>query len=235
MKDLQKRGGVAALLAAATNLVGAAVFMGLLKPKGLGAENPDPDRVVALLAENEPAMRAWYFVIFFLFALCMIAVTLALYERMKAASIVLAQAVAAIGLIYTGLVIVIGALSISDLDRVVRIFHGNPGLAATTWTALDSVETGLGAGGGETILSGVWFVALSWAAVRTRVLPRALSYLGLVTGLAGILAVLAWTGLTNVYAVGLLVWWVWLGVTMLRTTSVATSDQDQREAAVTRV
>lgn len=234
MKDLQKLGGVAALVAAATTLVGAAVFMALLKPKGLGTENPDPTRIVALLADNETAMYAWLFIIFIPFGMCLIVLAAALYQRMKASSIVSAQAVAVVGLIYASLVIVIGTLSLNDLTTVVRIYGENPDRAATAWTILDTVETGLGGGGGETVLSGLWLVAICWAALRTRVLPRPLNYVGLVTGLAGILAVLAWTDLTNVYAAGLLVWFVWLGVAMLRKTQIASSDQDQREVAVTR-
>jgi hypothetical protein len=82
---------------------------------------------------------------------------------------------------------------------------------------LNSVETGLGAGGGETIVSGLWFLLLSWAALRARALPRLLIYLGVVTGVAGILSVLALTGLQAVYALGLIIWFAWLGIVMLRT------------------
>jgi hypothetical protein len=38
-----------------------------------------------------------------------------------------------------------------------------------------------------------------------------------VTGVAGILSVLALTGFQAVYASGLIIWFAWLGIVMLRT------------------
>jgi hypothetical protein len=76
--------------------------------------------------------------------------------------------VAIFTLIYAVLVIVIGALAINDLSTVVRLFGQNPAQAATVWLTLDTVETGLGAGGGETIVTGLWFLLVSWAALQAR-------------------------------------------------------------------
>ena len=119
----------------------------------------------------------------------MIFLSLALYERLKAGSPALAQVVTTFGLIWAVLVIVIGTLSINNLSTVVELYGKNPAQAATVWLTLDSVETGLGAGGGETIVSALWFLLLSWAALRARELPRVLNYLGVVIGVAGILSV----------------------------------------------
>src|ERR1035437_589781 len=139
------------------------------------------------------------------------------YERLKAGSTVLAQAATIFTLIWAVLVIVVGTLSIIDLSTVVKLHGENPAQAATVWLTLNSVETGLGAGGGETIVSGLWLLLLSWAGLRARALPRLLIYLGVVTGVAGILSVLALTGLQAVYALGLIIWFAWLGIVMLRT------------------
>ena len=132
-------------------------------------------------------------------------------------SAVLAQAATIFTLIWAVLVIVVGTLSIIDLSTVVKLHGENPAQAATVWLTLNSVETGLGAGGGETIVSGLWLPLLSWAALRARALPRLLIYLGVVTGVAGILSVLPLTGLQAVYALGLIIWFAWLGIVMLRT------------------
>ncbi len=111
----------------------------------------------------------------------------------------------------------IGTLSINNLSTVVKLYGENPAQAATVWLTLDSVETGLGAGGGETIVNALWFLLLSWVALRARELPRVLNYLGVVIGVAGILSVvLASLGLMAVYGLGLIIWFVWLGIVMLR-------------------
>ena len=215
MQTAQKMGGIAALIGAATNLLGGVVYATLLQPKGLGSEDADPGKSVALLADNEGAMRAFNEIIWLAFGVSLVFLSMALYERLKAGPAVLALAVTIFTLIWAVLVIVVGTLSINDLSTVIRLHGENPAQAATVWLTLDSVETGLGAGGGETIVSALWFLLLSWAALRARALPRLLIYLGVVTGVAGILSVLALTDLQAVYGVGLIIWFAWLGIVML--------------------
>jgi hypothetical protein len=222
MKNLQKMGGIAALIGAATNLLGFGVYVTLLAPKGFGSEDLDPGQIVALLADNQALMRVWYQIIFLVFGVSLIFMSLALYERLKAGSRALVQVVTTFGLIWAVLVIVVGTLSINNLSTVVKLYGENPAQAATVWLTLDSVETGLGGGGGETIVSALWFLLLSWTALRARELPRVLNYLGVVVGVAGILlVVLALPALTAVYGLGLIIWLVWLGIVMLRRSPVS--------------
>ena len=214
MKILQKIGGIAALIGAATNLLAIVTYI-ILAPKGFGSD--DPGQIVAFLADNQAFMRVWYLIIYLVFGVSLIFLSLALYERLKAGSPALAQAVTTFGLIYAVLVIVVGTLEISNLSTVVKLYGENPAQAATVWLTLNSVETGMGGGGGETMVNGLWFLLLSWVALRARELPRVLNYLGVVTGVAGILSVvLALPALTVVYAFGLIIWFVWLGIVMLR-------------------
>ncbi len=226
MKNLQRMGGIVALIGAATNLLGAAVYAALLVPKGFGTTNPDPSRIVALLADNQATMRLWLQIIWLAFGVCLIFLSLALHERLKAGSPTLAQAVTIFTVAWAVLVIVVGALSINNLNTVVRLYDTNPTQAATVWLTLDTVETGLGAGGGETIITGLWFLLLSWAAMQAKALPRLLNYLGMVTGLAGLTYVfLASDASLAVNALGLIIWFVWLGVVMLRTSPVAAAQR----------
>ena len=110
MKNLQKMGGIAALIGAATNLLALVVFAAFLAPKGFGSEDADPGQIVALLADNQAWMRVWYEIQFFAFGVCLIILSLALYERLKAGSPALAQAVTTFGLIWAVLIIVNGKL-----------------------------------------------------------------------------------------------------------------------------
>jgi len=214
MKNLQKLGGIAALIGAATNLFALVTLITLLAPKGYGSD--DPGQVVTFLADNKAFMRVWYVIIYLVFGVGLIFLSLALYERLKAGSPALAQAVTTFGLIYAVLVIVVGTLEISNLSIVVKLYGENPAQAATVWLTLDSVETGLGGGGGETIVNALWFLLLGWAALRARELPRVLNHLGVVIGAAGILSVvLASLGLMAVSGLGLIIWFVWIGIVML--------------------
>ena len=214
MKHLQKMGGMAALIGAATNLLAIVMFMALA-PKGYGSD--DPAQAVAFFADNQALMRVLYQVQYLVFGVSLIFLSLALYERLKAGSPVLTQAVGTFGLIWAFLVIVIGTLSINNLSTVVKLYAQNPAQAATAWLTFNSVETGLGGGGGETIVNAIWFLLLSWAALRARELPGILNYLGIGIGVAGIISVvLASLGLMVVYGLGLIIWLVWLGLVLLR-------------------
>lgn len=216
MKNLQKMGGIAALIGAATNLFALVTYLAVLAPKIYGSD--DPGQIVALFSDNQALMRVWYQIIYLVFGVSLIFLSLALCERLKAGSPALAQALTTCGLIWAVLVIVIGTLSINNLSTVVRLYGENPAQAATVWLTLESVETGLGGGGGETIVSALWFLLLSWAALRARELPRRLNYLGVVIGVAGILEVVLLPALAAVYGLGLIIWFVWLGIVLLSRT-----------------
>jgi hypothetical protein len=220
MKTLQKFGGFAALIGAATNLFALVTLITLLAPKGYGSD--DPSQTVAFLADNEAFMRVWHVIIYLVFGVSLIFLSLALYERLKAGSPALAQAVTSFGLIYAILVIVVGTLEISNLSIVVKLYGENPAQAATVWLTLNSVVNGLGGGGGETLVNALWILLLSCVALQARELPRVLNYLGLVIGVAGILTVLLPSLLLMavVYGLGLIIWLAWLGIVMLRRSPV---------------
>jgi hypothetical protein len=221
MKNLQKMGGIAALIGAATNLFAIVTFATLLVPKGYGSN--DPGQAVAFLADNQVFMRIFDIIIYLVFGVSLIFLSLALYERLKAGSPVLAQAVTTFGLIYAVLVIVVGTLEISNLSTVVKLYGENPAQATTVWLTLDSVATGLGAGGGETLVNALWILLLSYIALRARELPRVLNYFGLVIGVSGILTVILTSLLLMavVYGLGLIIWLAWLGIVMLRRSPVS--------------
>ena len=85
-----------------------------------------------------------------------------------------------------------------------------------TWQGFESVASGLGNGNGE-ILGGIWTLLVSLAALRVGGLPKAQNILGLVVGAVGILSIFpALTGLTGIFGLGQMIWFVWLGVVLLR-------------------
>jgi hypothetical protein len=223
MKNLQKMGGIAALIGSATNLLAIVMFM-TLGPKGFGSDNPG--QVVAFLAGNQAIIRVWYVIIYLVFGVSLIFLSLALHERLKAGSPALVQAVTTFGLIWAVLVIMMGTLTINDLGTVVKFYGENPAQATTVWLTLNSVENGLGNNGGETMVNALWFLLLSWAALRARELPRTLNYLGVVTGAAGILSVVFQPALAVVYGLGLITWLAWLGIVMLRKGPVSVDQPD---------
>ncbi len=78
------------------------------------------------------------------------------------------------------------------------------------------MASGLGNGNGE-ILGGLWVLLVSIAALRAGGLPRGLNILGLLVGAVGILSIIpGLTGLTGIFGLSQIIWFVWLGIVLLR-------------------
>ena len=58
---------------------------------------------------------------------------------------------------------------------------------------------------------------ISWVALQAGGLPKALNYLGIVVGIAGILSALPGLGEVGlIFGLIQIVWFIWLGIVMLR-------------------
>ncbi|MFA9563459.1 MAG: DUF4386 family protein [Acidimicrobiales bacterium] len=213
MGEIRKVGGWAALVAAATFVFGIVMFATVLTDYTTG--DPTPEESVAFLVDHQAAMYVWNVVIFIVFGLALVPLVLSLRERLKARAPGLSQVGAAFGLIWAGLVLAAGMVSNIAIGTVADLHDTDPAGAEPVWSALDSVQNGLG--GGNEIAGGVWVLLVSWAALKTGVLPRALSYLGMAAGVAGLVTIIPpLEAVGAVFGIGLIVWFVWVGIVLLR-------------------
>jgi len=216
MNKLQKIGGVAALYAAAAYVVGMVGFLLVVDVSSV----VDPVEKVALIVDNLAFLTIMHLIIYVIWGVFMVVLSLALYDRLKAGSPAMAQTATVFGLIWATLVIASGMIFIIGMDNVVNLYGQDPAQSATVWLAIDSVFDGIG--GGVEFVGGIWILLVSWAALRARELPRVLNYLGVAIGVVGILTVVPALGmLTDVFGLTQIVWFVWLGIVMLRSSSSA--------------
>lgn len=212
MNDIQRMGGIAALINAAAYVVGFGLALTVLAP----VLDSDPSQHVAFLADNQTLMFVWHLIIYIVAGVFMVPLVLALYERLNAGSPAIAQMAAAFGLIWAGLIIASGMLLIHDAGVVADLYSTDPTRATTVWVALSAVEDALG--GAIELPGGIWILLVSWATLRTGELPRALNYLGVVIGVAGILSVApALSEVGAIFGLGFIAWFAWAGIFMLRT------------------
>jgi hypothetical protein len=217
MKSLQKMGGIAALYSAAAYVVGMVGFLLVVDV----ASVVDPVQRVALMADNQAFLFTMYLLIYVVWAVFLVVLALALYERLKTGPPAIVQTATVFGIIWAGVIIVAGMIRNIGMENVVDLYAKDPAQAATVWLALESVFEGLG--GGTEILGGMWVLLISWAALRAGELPRVLNYLGVVVGVAGIVSVVPALAEMFIYifALGQIVWFVWLGIVMLRSSPSA--------------
>jgi len=81
---------------------------------------------------------------------------------------------------------------------------------------INSVLGGLA--GSNEFIGGIWILLLSWAALREGEISRALNYLGVAVGAAGVISIVPAVSELFIYifALGQIVWFIWLGIAMLR-------------------
>lgn len=222
---MQKPGGIAALYGALAYIL---AIVGYLMVVGQVGDGVDPVQQVTTVVDNQNFLYLLNLLTYIVFGLFLVVLVLALYERLKTSSPSLMQIATAIALIWACAVIASGMVSNIGMGRVVELYNNDPALASTVWLAIDSVANGLGGAGGE-ILGGSWILLASWAALQAKVFPRALNYLGILIGLAGLISVAPILGELRglIFGVGQIIWLVWLGIVMLRTShQPASKEQD---------
>jgi hypothetical protein len=92
--------------------------------------------------------------------------------------------------------------------------------AATVWSAIspvlevmvDRIE----------VVGGIWILLVTWGALLEGRLPRALNYVGVVVGMAGVLTLFPALEVLGIgFRLGEMVWFGWLGIFVLRSSQSA--------------
>jgi hypothetical protein len=208
MKNLQKMGGIAALYAGVAYIVGMVGFLFVV------GWPDDPVQQVGVLVNNQVSLHILYLIVYQVWAVFLVVLALALYERLKAYSPAMMQTATAVGIIWATVVIASGMIFNIGMNDVVDLYGKAPAQATTVWVVIESVSNAIG--GGNEILGGLWMLLISWAALQGG-LPKALSYLGIAIGTAGILSALPELGDVGlVFGLLQIVWFIGVGIVMLR-------------------
>ncbi|MES3020244.1 MAG: DUF4386 family protein [Pseudomonadota bacterium] len=210
----QKIGGWAALFEAFAYLAGFAFMLTVLQPAP--GTSPAPAVQLAHVLGMVGLFKAWHVLIYVMFGAVLVVLVTALHEKLAAGTPPLMTVASAFGLIWAGLVIASGMIANVGLDTVARMHALDPQQATVAWQTLGAVQDGLG--GGVELVGGLWIILLSIAALRQKILPRRLNYLGLIIGAAGILTIIpALKDLGALFGLAQIVWFIWLGMYLLTT------------------
>ncbi len=212
MKTLQKSGGIAALYMAISHLIGLVIFIVVLDYLNL----TDPAQKVALNVEKQTVVFSTNLLMYIFFGFALIVLSLALYDRLKPGAPAAMQLASAVGIIWAGSLIASGMVANSGLAAIVPLYAKDPAQAVLAFQGIEAVTNGLGNANGE-ILGGVWTLLVSLAALQTGGLPKGLNLLGVLAGAVGIITIIpALNNLAAVFGLGQIVWFVWLGIVLLR-------------------
>ena len=209
MNNLQKVGGVTALLEAAI-YISAFVFFGAFWHFPADA---DSVQRFTFLAENQGILSIVNFIMYVLFGILLAVLVLALHERLKVNTPTLSQIAAIFGVVWVGLVIASGMIANIGLVAAIELSIKEPEQAMTLWRTIYAVVEGLG--GGNEVVGGLWVLLLSIAAIKGKAPHKALNYLGVFVGIVGILTIYPAEVFTEIFGLSQIVWFSWLGISML--------------------
>jgi Domain of unknown function (DUF4386) len=193
-------------------VVGFAVLGTLLNPGN--TEDWSQAQKLSFVLDKKSFFQIWMLSIYVFFGVVLVVLAVALHERLKGKAETLMAIATPFGLIWAGLVISSGMVASVGLEAVAKLHSQDVAQAASAWVVVAAIQDGLG--GGVEIVGGLWVLLVSAASLHSRALPRLLSYLGVVIGVAGILTVLPpLSQLGAIYGLGQILWFVWIGLMML--------------------
>lgn len=198
---LEKTGSIAAFVnafAAGASLVVAVAFI------GLGALS-DPQQLAALAIAN-PMPLLVQDLLKFVSAITASILIVVLWKRLRDAAPTLLRVATGFGFLAVGLLLVNAVLSIFAVSQAANFSASD----ANTGNTLNGIIGFLGLA--VIVANGVWYLLVNWAALKSRLLPRGLCWLGLAVGAVSLVPFLA-LGVLILSAV----WTVWLGIFLWQT------------------
>lgn len=209
----QRIAGYIGIIEALTLIVGIGMFATVLSDFTSG--DFTTSETVAYVADNQGLLYTWNMVTMVAFGLLLVAFSLALYDRLKSRSPIVAQLSAAFGLIWAALVTASGMVTNVGINTVGDLVTNDAAQAEPVWLAVDAVSSGIG--GQMEIVGGIWVLLVSWAGIQSGAIPKMLNYLGVVMGVSALATIVpALEMVAIVFGLGLIIWFVWLGLVMIR-------------------
>ena len=209
MQNLQKAAGISAILEALIYIV-AFVYFGAFW--AYPSDGTATEKMI-YLTENQLVFSMIYFLMYAVFGIFLAVLVVGLYEKLKSANDLLVKVGSVFGVVWVVLVIASGMLASIGLTHSISLMETSAEKAFDMWRMISVLIESLG--GGNELVGGLWVLMLSLAALKAKVFSRGLNYLGLVVGISGIATVYPEDVITEIFGITQIVWFVWLGVSLL--------------------
>lgn len=207
----------AALVKAATYVVGFVVMGAYLAPRGFVEASASPADALAFVLENQAATYAFYLVLYVVGGFALIGLVVGLHDRMQTSSTqAWLRPARAVGLTWAGLLLASGLVALVGQHAVVGLADADMALATSTWLSVSVVQDALG--GGIEVVGAAWVLLVGSVGVRSGHVSRPLSVLGIVAGVVGVTTLVpaAADAAGALFGVAMIVWFTWTGVSLLR-------------------
>ena len=223
---IQKWGGIAAITEAFTYIFGFVLFFGVLDASGYNT----PERYLEFIIENRDTFFVGYLVSGLLFRFALIILVQSIYQRFKQVSPELMKFTAIVGYLWVCLVLASSLIFLTSLAAIVKYHALDPEQALIIHRTIAIVVDALG--GGIELVGAVWLLTISYVCLKSKIFSAWLHYWGALVAVAGILTLFSGLSFLSknpffevtcaLFGLGLILWFLALGVALLRETPTST-------------
>jgi cytochrome c biogenesis protein CcdA len=214
MKNLQKAGGISSLISAATTLFAMGLVLSVLTPL------TDPDlgfgEYLSFLGAHKTLVFIWNFTMYHINGISLTVFVLALYERLKTGAPYISKIAALFGFMWIVLIFASGLIIIYGNEAVITLAVKNQNQAEILKQTFDSIS--LSIDHSDKLLGCLWIGLASIAAFKNGALPKIVNIFGIIisiAGLSGICIPALIVTMSYVFGLGLMVWLISAGISML--------------------
>lgn len=207
----QKAGGLAAIGMALCYLTVAVIFFGVLSTP----EQSDTLQKIQYYRQHYLLVASGYAIGFLVFGFLLAVLVVALAARLPQPMSPVAQLASLFGRIWVVLMMVAGMSALLGLEQMFRLVETQPAVAQALFHVLALLSSTFG--GGIELVGGLWVLLLSMVGLQQQPDQKALHRLGLLVGILGVATILHTVPyLKEGFGLMQLVWFLWLGVVLLR-------------------
>ncbi len=210
MKGTLSLGRSAAYTLVLIYLVGIVMNFTLLDTSAI----TDSVALVEFMAAHAPLMTAWITLLYVVFGVVLVFLTLILQEVLMPADPLAAKAGACFGFIWAGLLIASGMVHNVGMAMAVELLPGDPAAAGALFRAVTGIHLGLG--GGNEVAGALWMLLVCRTAAAHGLIGKWTNRAGLLAGTAGLLTLIPplFTPAAGIFALGQMLWWLGLGAAL---------------------
>jgi len=212
MNSLQQRTGACAFFGMAVCYLCMFVIYGVVLSIPHQAEITEK---LSYLIQHKTLISITDTVGYLVFGCLLLVGVVSLYRRSQHTGSQLIDIGSLFGIIWVGLMMSAGMISLIGLEQVAIHFQTNPSQATSLFYAYTTIVNGLG--GGIELVGGLWVLLISIASIRHTSFPKLISILGILVGSVGVLTLLhTISEFKMLFGLSQIIWFICVGVVLLR-------------------
>ncbi|MBF4693344.1 hypothetical protein [Fusibacter ferrireducens] len=201
-----KIGGLSSIVLALIYLVGIVMQMTLLSLSSVGSVQER----FTFISENSGLMIAWISLLYIVFGIIKLLLTVALHDLIAVHSGYMSRLVLGSGIIWSTLVIASGMIFNTGLLTAMQ----ENSVSLFQW--IETIHSAIG--GNNEVIGAFWMLIIVIAGFQFRLFPNWMNTLGLVVAIGGALTMVPafYNSVIMIFAMGQMIWWIALGIYLLR-------------------